>query len=452
MTPVPPLTLDEARALFRADVDPAWYEALVSTPDGRALLDAVLDLFVEADRRDEAAAAALLVATATRASTAGATVFVTRTRPGQPLWVPAGTVVESADGVRFLLDDSLSLAEGAVGVPIDTTITADRPGDVGFFPEGTIDRFAPLLDTLSGAGVAIAVVTDGAFRRVKLTTNATQPHPFRQSMKGLYVVIADDDGAHAANLGRLVQIEVVNDGSSPSAVGALEDAVAWSPLYDPTAPQVSGWVTGMYEFTWRVVPWADLGLTVTNVTPATTGASPSLDGLGLERGIPPVPFEGVEALRKRLSLAPQGPTPLGLLRKCLQVLAGFGQSLADLRIYEPGALAPDATLDPYAANFPAWGGFLADIHCSDADDPETPDVQAVQGPYNVTTTTAKNPGLALPFDGRERRLIVRWTEGATPELSARPIRIALLNASAKARPPGVAVELYQSQQHGYPNA
>jgi hypothetical protein len=445
------LTLDEARALFEADVDPAWYASLVATADGVALLDAALAIVVEADRRDAADAGALVAETATRASLAHATVFVARSRPGEALRVPAGTFVESADHVRFELDDDVILAEGAVGVLFDTTCTADRPGNIGVFPAGTIDRFSPLLETLSGAGIALAVVVDGAFRRVKLTTDASQPHPFRQSMLGLYVTIADDDGAHAANVGRLVQIVAVNDGSSPGAVGDVEDTVAWSAPFVPTSPQVAHWSTGRYAYTWRVVSWVELGLTVTNIDAASLGTSPSLDALALVRGIVPSSSDSAEVVRRKARLAPQPPVPLGLLRKVLQAFADFGQDLSALRIYEPGAPAPSATLDPYATNFPAWGGFLADVHCANMADPETPDVFVTHAPYGVTVPGAHNPGLGLPFDGRETRVLVRWDEGATAELTARPIRVAILLAASKARPPGVAIELYRSTQHGYPN-
>jgi hypothetical protein len=445
-----PLTFDEALAIFRSEVDPAWYAALVSTPDGEATLAAALEVIVEADRRGETDAGALLVDEATRASFARATVFVRRTRAGERLKVPAGTFVESADGVRFLLDDDLDLAEGAVDVPVDTTVVADRPGDVGFFPPGSIDRFSPLLETLSGAGLSISIVTDGAFRRVKLTTDGTQPSPFRQSMIGLYVTIADDDGSHAANVGRLVLVAAVNDGSSPGAAGGLEDVAAWSAAFEPTAPQVSHWATGSYAFTWRVVSWVELGLTVENLTPATLGTSPSLDGLGLDRGMPAWPFESAESLRRRLRLEPQGPTPLGLLRKALQVLAFFGLDLRDLEIYEEGALAADPSVDRYAPNFPPYAGFFADLHHADMPSPVTLPIMVTHGPYGVTRPAVANPGLALPFDGREARIVVRWDETGVPELSARPIRKLLLEVLRKAKPPGVAVELYRSTQHGYP--
>lgn len=447
----PALTLDEARALFTADVDPAWLASLLATPEGVALLDAALSVMVEADRRAFVDASSLFVRTATRATNAHATVFITRTRSGEPIKVPGGTLVEASDGVRFVLDDDVSLAEGSVGVPFDTTCTAELPGDVGVFPAGTIDRFAPLLETLSGQGVSLSIVVDGANRRVKLVTDTSQPHPFRQDMLGLYVVIADDDGAHGRNLGRLVQIAAVNDGSSPGAVGAPEDAAAWSAPFAPTAPQVTHWDTGSYEYTWRVVQWTDLGLTVTNPADASVGTSASLDGLALDRGIVPGEHEQASELQTRLKLAPQHPTPLGALRKALQAILAFGQDVGTLDIYEPGSEAPDASVDRYAAEFPAWGGFLADLHVTDMPDPTTPAGMVATGPYGVTRVAPHNPGLALPIDPRERRVVVRWNEGSLPDATARPIRAALYAALQKARPPGVAIELYQSQQHGYPN-
>lgn len=445
-----PLTLDEARALFAGEVDASWLSELMSTQDGRALLDAALDMVVEADRRDVLAADSLSAVTATRGSRAVANLLVRRTRTGPRLRMPGGTFVESSDGVRFVVDDDVFLAEGDTATAFDTTCTAEFPGDVGVFPTGTVDRFAPFFETLSGAGTKIEVVADGPNRRVKLTTDVAQPHPFRGTMRGLYVTIVDDDGSHAANVGRIVQVDAVNAGGAPGDVGGAEDAVAWSKPFGPTEPEVVGWATGTYAFTWRVVPWEELGLVVTNSSAASLGTPPALEGMMLLRGLPFGAGDAADVLRRRLRLAPQRPTPLGLLRKVLQAAVELGQDITKFRIYEPGAEAPDSTVDRYAAQFPAWGGFLADVHCSDMDTPETPDIFVTQAPYGVSAPGAKNPGLGLPFDGRERRVIVRWDEGVLSDATARPIRALIFAAGQKARPPGTAVMLYRVEQWGYP--
>lgn len=445
------LTLDEARAIFAGEVDAAWLSAMRETPEGRALIDAALDVLVEADRQDAASAANLSYETAPRAARASANLLLRRTRTGEPLRVPGGTFVQSADGVRFVVDDDVTLPEGDTATFFDTTCTAEFAGDIGVFPAGTIEAFAPLLETLSGQGTKIDVVPDGGLFRVRLTTDVTQPHPFRQDMRGLYVQIVDDDGGHPSNIGRIMQVDVVNGGAGPEVPGATEDAAAWSRPFAAGHREVSGWDTDEYPFTWRVLQWFDLGIVVANPSSATIGTPPALEGLAILRGIEAGEFESRTELRRRMRLAPQGPTPLGLLRRVLEAAIAFGQDVTKFRIYEQGALEPDPTIDRYAANFPGWGGFLADIHVSDMDTPETPDIFTAEGPYGVSTPGAENPGLGLPFDGTERRVVVRWDEGAISEPTTHPIRLAILAAAEKARPPGVAVELYQSQQHGYPD-
>jgi hypothetical protein len=425
----PALTLEQARALFAAEVDDAWLAGLTSTPDGRALLDAALAVLVEADRRDEADAASLLLSGATRASKATAQVAIRRTRPGPVLKVPAGTRVQSPDGVRFLLDDDMPFGEGEVGVWKDTTAVAELAGHVGVFPAGSITQFSPALGGLSGAGTELAIAIGSGVRFVKLLTDASVPHPFRATMAGLYVEIVSS--AQAQNVGRLVQIATVNDGSAQTAPVTPEGAGAFSPPYAVGAGETLGFATGAHAYEWAVRQWGELGLEVTSTGDATLGAAPSLESLALDRGIEPGASEPEAALRARLSLAPP--------------------ALPDLEIYEPYATQPDAAIDAYAAHFPAWGGFLANVHVASMPMTHTPQPMAERRPGGVTVAGAMNPGLAVPLSPVEARVLVRWLNDGTPdEASSRPVRLALLKAALAAKAPGVRVLLYQPQQHGYP--
>ncbi|HEU4411195.1 MAG TPA: hypothetical protein VFS43_38435 [Polyangiaceae bacterium] len=445
----PALTPDQARALFAAEVDGAWLARLTSTPDGRALLDAALAILVEADRRDAADAASLLLAGARRASKASAPFALRRTRPGPALRVPAGTRVQSPDGVAFALDADVAFAEGEVGVWKDTTGSAELPGHVGTFPAGSIDRFAPALPGLSGEGTSLVVAFGAGVRFVRLLTNLAVPHPFRATMKGLYVEIVASD--EPRNVGRLVQIGAVNNGASPTAPEAPEGAGAFSPAYPVGAAETLNWTSGVHAYEWRVRQWAELGLEVKNTADATLGQGPSLEALALDRGIEPGEAEPEAALRARLALGPQAPSPLGLLRKLVQALAASSGDLPDLQVYEPYATAPDPAVDPFAQTFPAWGGFLAGMHCAGMPMTSTPQAMAERRAGGVTVPGAKNPGLSIPGARVEARVLVRWLlDGAAGESASRPVRVALWRAAQAAKAPGVRVVLYHPPQHGYP--
>lgn len=458
-----PLTPVEARALLEARVDRGWLEEVESTAEGRALVAVAVALVVAADQADAVRAGSLAVRAHSQAAAppAGGALYATTTlrlrlrrplRTPTPLRLLAGTVVMTRDGHRVATDTDLVWAPGEVGVARTTGATALLPGQSFVIPPGEVDRFAPVLEGLSGAGSAVALVDTAApVRAIRLRTSLVQPHPFRRELLGRVVELSEGAGALAANDGRQLQLVTLNNGADVANPAGPENEYAWAlPLNTTLNASYATWATGAGSYLWRLVPWDEL-LEVENTTDVTGGREPVLDELARGRGRPRQPDEGDEAVRGRLLRPASPPTPLGVLRALLAAVAPYGVRRGDLRIYELGQTAPDAE-DPYAANFPAAAGFIGDLHTTDMASPETPEAMAARAPDGSTLASYVSPGLALvPLDAVRPDVVIRWDPPAgMPAATVAEVRRLLMTATHGARPPGVIAQLYHPPAWRYP--
>jgi len=460
---LPGISRDDAIAVLYAHNPKGYLDELRSTPEGTAVFEAIVDMAVRIDAQNADQASALRVlpashqvaAPASGAEYATTTLAVTMRRPlKQPITIPAGSRGQSPDGHVFVLDGPLSWGVAEVGVTKTVTATALVAGYPGFLPPGSITEWTPIAKGITGVGTQIAISPGiGQPRHLRFTTDTAQPHPFKATLTGLYVVVESGDLACAPNFGRMMQIARVNDADPWSSAVTPEGRYARSAEVDTTVDaSLSAWTLGSFGFQWRALDWSDLGLTVTNTTEVVGGRLAVLDEIAIARGRPREAGEGDEGVRRRLTLAPQRPSPIGLLRKCILSIGPYGFFRLDLRIYEMGEPAPaSVTVDPYAPNFPAAMGFIADLHCCSMTTPETPDGVASRDPDYVALSPFFNPGLALVEGPRPWTAIVRWDPPSGmggPQVAA--IRKTLFAAARQARQPGCLVQLYFPQQWSFP--
>lgn len=469
MTPI--ATVDDLLALLRTRVDRAWLEAFIGTPDGEAWLLGLLDMWAAVDSRDGDALAGFALSAHSRqigdpasgARTAAVTLRVRRVvNDGRPRVLPAGTKVWTRpDGHVFKTDADVTFGAAEVGVWKSVTASAGVDGWVGVIPECEIVDFVPVAQGLSGVGLAMAITQtappSAQPNALQFRCDLTVPHPFKAELAAsrLYVEIVSVSTPLAnGNLGRQLQIERVTSGATYASATAPENEYAWGESVDTTTDaRYAAWYTAAHTFVWAARDWNELGFEVESTTAVSGGREGILDELAKQRGRARLAGESDEAVRARLEREPQGPTPLGVLRKAINVLNGYGFSRHDVRVYELGATAPDA-VDPYAENFPAAGGFIADMHCADMSTPETPDGMASASPTYSVLSPFYNPGLAFALYADHgvppRGLLVRWTPpGGMAVDDANTVRRLLVSSAKRAVAPGTFVGIYEPTLWGY---
>lgn len=459
------LTPEGALELLAGRVEQAWLDELRSTPDGEALLQGAIDVLVAVDQADVDRASQLWLvphsqqiappASGPTYATLDLAVTLRRTlKTTRPITLPAGTAVQTPDGHTLLTDSPLTWGVGEVGVTKTTGATAVLPGRL-HVPPGELRAFVPRVDGLSGQGLAVALLPGGGTqpKALRLRTDITVPHAFRDELIGHYVEIFDVAAPGAANERRSLRISATNDGSSQAAAAAPENEYAWGEPSDTTADAwMSPWATGTFAFSWRAVPWGEL-FAVENTTAAEGGSLGLLDELAEGVRRPRQTGEPDELLRPRLARRGEPPSPLGALRAAIRTLAPWGFGRPDVRIYEMGEPGPDAeAIDPYAFNFPAAMGMISDLHCTDMPTPETPDGMASVDPDYAPLSPFFNPGLALCEPGAVRwQVVVRWEPpGSMPSDQVALVRRLLWAALQAAKPAGCLVQLYFLEQWGYP--
>lgn len=204
---------------------------------------------------------------------------------------PDGTVL---DGVRLrVLADTLIPAGtlGTVPVPVE----AVRPGYQGNLPAGSVTRFA-----LRGrATVPVATVEAGNVLR-----DSGLPDRLTPAMIGQYVRLVG--GLNGGTVPR--RILSVSQGS-PTSTAVLDGA----PLTFPdTLTQA------------EVEEFADIGLTVEQLTPLTGGRHGWLDAIAADRSAGREPGESDDALRLRLSFLDDIVSPAAILRIASRILTPLG--------------------------------------------------------------------------------------------------------------------------------
>jgi hypothetical protein len=453
---IPAITEQEAVEIMRASVDGAWFDKLISDPDGYAIVMGVVDCVVEIDRVDADMAASLRVRRpadaigppASGSQYATTTLEITRSKPGRDITIRAGTICQSVDGHRYALDSDLSWGAGDLSAKT-VGATAVSPGYPGVLPPGSIDRFALVANGVTGIGTELTIgTTSGSYEAMKITTDAAKPHLFRAPYVGLYLEITSC-GAQPSQVGRQFQIDGVKT-LFLDTENLPETRYAWTAAFDSTtSAEFFGIVSDAYEFEWRIRDWSELGFTVRNTVAATGGRYAFLDELARARGRARQAGEGDDELRARLLRAPERPSPLGVLRKAIVALAPYGVTRHQIQIYELGESGPDAA-DLYAENFPAGGGFVSDLHCSDMSKPYTPVGMYSQSPTYTTLTPAYDPGPPLPLGSGAFGFIVRWDppSGMSAPVVAEARRL-LWQALRSAAPPGAFFQIYNAGQWGF---
>lgn len=456
------LTLAEAEEIFRSQVDGKWYDDLISDPDGTALVFGMFDAFVAVDEYDADLAASLRVRSTADpiGDPASGPVYstvplsITRKRSGRNVTIAAGTRVQSPDAHVFYTASDVSWGAGELASKI-VQATAVTPGHHGILPPGTITQFVPVANGVTGLGTNLALVTNLGLTSLRLTTNATKPHLYRKSYDNLYWEITSCP-AHPTMVGRQFRISRVNDSVSPPPVFLDEEIpesrYAWTDrVVLASSAEFSGISTGAVAHEWIIRDWAELGFSVTNTDSPSLGRYGFLDELSRSRGRQRAPGEPDEVLRARMLRAPEPPTPLGVLRAAIVALAPYGVTRHNIQIYELGESGPDS-IDLYAENFPAAGGFLADMHCSDMSTPVTPYGMYASDPDYGLLSPAFDPGLAFTFNEpiTPFRYIVRWDPPVGMAVEAiKSARIALWNSMLKSGPPGAFFQIYNPEQWGY---
>lgn len=448
---IPAASSEDLLELLRSRLPQAWIDECLSTPDGEAMLMAIVDMFADVDRRDAERISALYVAPhstqiaepASGARAAAVTLAITRQRAGARQTVPVGTKVQTPDGHVFLTTAALSFGAGEVGVPKLVGAVALVPGDWATIPPGEIDEFTPVGSGLTGAGVAVTNVSLGAGQyALRFQTDPTKPHPWRASITGLPVEIIS-----GANAGRQSRIERVTVASTYGAGPGTETAFAWSP---PSDEAVTPWAVGSVTYEWAIRDWGEIGFSVTNTTRATGGRDGVLDELAAARGRPRRLGENDESVRKRLRRRPLSPSALGILEQVVLAITPYGFGRRDVRIYELGQV-PVGDASPLAENFPASGGAIVGLHVADMAAPHTPDAMARRTPSGVTLNTFVNPGFVGAYGASPWVVIVRLLLPAGFDAtSAAVIRLAAWEATQASRQGGCNVYLYNPLQWGYP--
>ncbi len=457
---LPALTREDLYAILRSRMPRAWLDEQLSTPDGRAQLEGAMDVFLALDTRDAQASSQRYVSAAShqvdRPASGGekaiTTLSIRRRRQGYYVPMPARTQVQTPDGHIYTTDAGLSWA-GSELVAKTVAATALRAGHPGAIPAGELTQFSKIAKGITGAGLSLTLTTtSGSLKALRFTTDLTKPHPFKAAHAGLMIEIVDVSTLAAqGNVGRHIAIGRVNNGVAYANASAPDgNAAAWTAPLDPAVdPTYSAWYVGAHTFTWRVLDWDDLGFSVTNTVAVSGGRDAALDERAIARGRARLAGESDDAVRARLERAPAGPFPLGVLDKLIAVLNQWAFTRHDVQIYELGATAPDA-VDLYAENFPACGGFISDLHCSDMSTPATPDGMASASPTYSVLSPFFNPGLALTFTPSRWGAVVRWDTGGLPPSTVATIRHTLFAALKDAKQPGCFVALYFPQAWSYP--
>lgn len=452
---IAPLTVDEAVEILRSRIPRAWIDTCLATSDGAATLLAVVDFFVELDDRDAERFSGLFVAPfsgqvdlpASGARVAETTLAIVRRRSGALLTLPVGTRVQTHDGHVFQTIAPLSFAGGELDAEKTVDAISVVPGNFAVIPPSEITEFTPIAKGLTGAGTEIWNFSVPGGYSLRLTTDATKPHPWRASTVGLPVEILTATGALAPNVGAQAQIERVTVGDSYFTGPGTETAYAWTPVSDQTYPTLT---MGTAPYIWAVRDWNEVGFEVRNVTRVTGGRDGTLDALAEARGRPRRPGEGDESVRTRLRRRPLSPSALGILEQVVLAIAPYGFGRHDVRIYELG-IVPVGDASPLAENYQPAGGTIAGIHVARMRTPHTPDTMARHKRDHTTLGTFVNSGFVGVAGVTPWTVVVRVTlPVGFDEPTARLIRLAAWEAITAARQRGCFASLYEPLQWGYP--
>lgn len=451
---IPAATDEELLELLRARIPREWLDTCLSTPDGQAMLGAAVAMFVALDVRDAERMSGLFVGPhslqvqkpASGARNATTALAFTRRRAGAGLTLPAGTRVQTPDGHVFLTTDPVSFGAQETGVEKMVGGVAAVAGHFAEIPPDEITEFTPVARGLTGAGTAIeGFAVPGGFA-LRLTTDATKPHPWRASIVGLPFEVLTASGVGAVNVGKQGQIDRVTSGDSWFNDPDTETPYAWTPVTDEQFPT---WAIGVFPFEWAIRDWNEVGFTVRNATPVVGGRDGTLDALVEARGRPRRPGELDEAVRTRLLRRPLSPSALGVLEQVVVAIAPHGFGRHDVRVYELGQVPAEA--DALAENFPKAGGSLLDLHATFVGTPLTPDEMAARAPDGSTLASFVNPGFQGKYPSTPWTIVVDvMLPTGFDEPAAREIRLATWEAVQAARQRGCVAWLYHPEQWGYP--
>jgi hypothetical protein len=120
-------------------------------------------------------------------------------------------------------------------------------------------------------------------------------------------------------------------GTSVAAIAVMDPAIFAdvSPIESPS------WVAESGMASWRIVPWTELGVAVTNPVSPTGGRAAFLDTLGRERGIDRLSTETDEQYRYRVTNLDDVVSPMAIKRAISRICTPLG---VNATFYEIGTL------------------------------------------------------------------------------------------------------------------
>lgn len=330
-----PLSRAEGLEIIRAQCSREDITRIEATPDGRAMLAGLVDVFVELSTKlDRSVTAQHLLSRSSDVSppAAGPTrasigVSLSRTGIGQQVTLPASSAaceLTCKGKHRFRLTAPVTFAPGSSG-PLAATVEAVVPGFASNVIAGEINAIVATANEAQGDVASVTTAGDAWY----LERGAGDR--FLPDYLGMYVELTV--GSNAGKLARIASVltpdsvEIECDGLIPETATA----------------------------TWELRDWVDLGIVVTQPTdPVVRGTDDELDARADEVDIHRQTGQTDEQLRvARLSLA-DVVSPVAILTLANHVLGSYGPVL----MYETGASAGES--DPAMGLMP-FPGFIADL-------------------------------------------------------------------------------------------
>lgn len=319
-----PLTRDEVHAIVRANCSHEDLRRFRASPDGEAMLSALLDPLCALSTTLERAVCAQhlvarmsdLAAPAAGASKATVTVRLTRApaagtgqNMGQALTLPARRwqtfAVASVDGHLFVPTTEVSWAAGELGaksVQLEAVVAGTAPNVFA----GRLDRFRSIATGFAGDDAQVVDTTDG--------WSVYYAVPARTEWPGLPQDIFPSWLAGA-------WIELTS-GDKAGARGEIVEVLSGAPSGTPTTAS------------WRVLEWAELGLSVVQEVDCTPGTDDELDRIGTSRGRLRQAGETDAAYRSALLYLDDRISPRAISRAMQRAIQTAGGSTAAL-LHEP---------------------------------------------------------------------------------------------------------------------
>lgn len=372
-----PLSYAEAYSLIYSVTSKADILALQTSPDGRAMLDVIVNDMVDRSARLERTITArhLLarpsdatpVATGQVRATCQVAISRAKASVGVGITIPLGTRVQTSDGHIFTLDADVVFAPGLVG-PVTANVTALFPGFSSNVIAPSINSFALVGDSSTG-DLATLSVSGGVNTLARYGGDYFVP-------KFIFAYLTFTAGS---NTGKTARITSLLTGDPATQVTLTCDS---------TLVAESGTAT------WLMLEWAALGFTVVQTTDAVDGRDDELDSIGRESGQSRQSAETDADYIRRLTRIRDVVTPRAIIQAINRILGGYGPAT----VYELGCGQGN---EDSSLGLSAWPGFVVGAF-----------------PLGVDPTSLDTPGALVPdappkglsvMGGMGPAFLVKWS-------------------------------------------